>query len=70
MKANKGDDGFRKNYIQIVGHTQQNNIYEAFTHCQKAMGGKYYLIDTLHHGGYLTYENNIFTPKHIENIKK
>lgn len=70
MKANKGDDGFRKNYIQIVGHTQQNNIYEAFTHCQKAMGGKYYLIDTLHHGGYLTYENNIFTPKHIEIIKK
>jgi hypothetical protein len=65
MKANKGDDGFKKNYIQIVGHTQQDDIYKSFTHSVKAMGGKYYLIDTLHMGGYLVYEDGIFTPKNI-----
>jgi len=65
MKANKGDDGFKKNYIQVVGHTQQDDIYESFTHSVKAMGSKYFLIDTLHMGGYLVYEDNKFTPKNI-----
>lgn len=49
--------------IQIVGHTQQNQIDIK----GKATGGKYYFIDTLGTSGeYLIYENEIFSTKSIK----
>tara|TARA_Y100000389_G_C17290536_1_gene427801 strand:- start:39 stop:824 length:786 start_codon:yes stop_codon:yes gene_type:complete len=48
QRANKNTD-LKKNYIQIVGHTQQDNIDIK----GKATGGKYYYIDTLPSGEYL-----------------
>jgi hypothetical protein len=58
MKSNKGDDGFKKNFIQVFGHTQLDNIHNSFISSEKSMGGKYYNIDVLESGGYVVYENN------------
>ena len=48
QRVNKKTD-LKKNYIQIVGHTQQDHIDIK----GKATGGKYYYIDTLPSGEYL-----------------
>ena len=48
QRVNKNTD-LKKNYIQIVGHTQQDNIDIK----GKTTGGKYYYIDTLPSGEYL-----------------
>ena len=48
QRVNKNED-IKKNYIQIVGHTQQNQIDIK----GKTTGGKYYYIDTLPSGEYL-----------------
>jgi len=68
MSSNKGDNGLKKHYIQIVGHTQQENIFNSFRDTQKKRGGRYYLIDTLETKGYLIYEKdkNLFTPKALD----
>jgi predicted phosphodiesterase len=55
QRVNKGTD-LKKNYIQIVGHTQQNKLDIN----GKATGGKYYYIDTLPNGEYLIYEDGEF----------
>jgi len=65
MKSNSGDNGFKKNFIQIVGHTIQNDIFSSFKTSEKSMGGKYYVVDALHSGGYVIYENGKLTPKEI-----
>ena len=48
QRSNKGTD-LHKNYVQIVGHTQQNAIDIK----GKTTGGKYYYIDTIAVGQYL-----------------
>jgi UDP-2,3-diacylglucosamine pyrophosphatase LpxH len=48
QRVNKNTD-LKKNYIQIVGHTQQDHIDIK----GKTTGGKYYYIDTLSSGEYL-----------------
>ena len=48
QRVNKNTD-LKKNYIQIVGHTQQDHIDIK----GKTTGGKYYYIDTLPSGEYL-----------------
>ena len=63
MKSNKGDDGFKKRFIQVFGHTQLNDIFESFISSEKAMGSRYYNIDTLESGGYVIYENKTLIPK-------
>ena len=55
QKVNKKTD-LKKNYIQIVGHTQQTQIDVN----GKATGGRYYYIDTLEQKQYLIDENNKF----------
>ena len=57
MKSNKGDDGFKKNFIQVFGHTQLENIHNSFITSEKSMGSKYYNIDVLESGGYVVYKN-------------
>jgi hypothetical protein len=63
MKANK--ETLKKKVIQIVGHTGVEDIFKSVLMTKKSMGGRYYLVDALDSGGYLTYENNTFTPKQI-----
>ena len=58
MKSNKGDDGFKKNFIQVFGHTPLDNIHNSFISSEKSMGSRYYNIDVLESGGYVVYENN------------
>lgn len=55
QRVNKRTD-LKKNYIQIVGHTQQDNIDIK----GKATGGKYFYIDTLPVGQYLIEEEGEF----------
>ena len=55
QRVNKNTD-LKKNYIQIVGHTQQDNIDIK----GKTTGGKYYYIDTLPSGEYLIDVNGEF----------
>jgi len=58
MKSNKGDNGFKKSFIQVFGHTQLDNIHNSFISSEKSMGSRYYNIDVLESGGYVVYENN------------
>ena len=55
MSGNK-DTFLKKEYIQIVGHTQVNTI-----DMWAATGGKYYFIDALDSGEYLIYNNGEFS---------
>jgi predicted phosphodiesterase len=55
QRVNKNSD-LKKNYIQIVGHTEQDHIDIK----GKATGGKYYYIDTLPSGEYLIEEDGEF----------
>lgn len=45
MAANKGKNGLKKDYIQIVGHTQVKKL--DLVGSEKAAGGRYYFIDCL-----------------------
>jgi len=65
MKSNKGDDGLKKRFIQVVGHTQVNNIFDSFTASEKAMGGRYYLVDAMEEGGYVVYEDGELKPMQL-----
>jgi hypothetical protein len=61
MKANEKSE-IKKKFIQIVGHTQQNQIdIEG-----KSTGGRYYFIDTINtNREYLIIENGKFSSKTI-----
>lgn len=53
---------FKKNLIQVVGHTQQNQIDIK----GKSTGGRYYFIDTINSNNeYLIIENNNFSNNKI-----
>ena len=65
MGSNKGDNGLRKHFIQVVGHTQVNNIFDSFTASEKAMGGRYYLVDAMEEGGYVVYEDGELKPMQL-----
>ena len=65
MKSNKGDNGLKKHFIQVVGHTQVINIFDSFTACEKAMGGRYYLVDAMENGGYVVYEDGELKPMQL-----
>lgn len=64
QKSNKGTN-LKKNYIQIVGHTQQETIDIK----GKSTGGKYYYIDTLPSGEYLIDEDGEFSVGHCPIVK-
>lgn len=62
MKANK--DTLRTKVIQVVGHTQQNQIDVE----GKATGGRYYFIDTLGTSGeFLIIEDSMVTSNTVNN---
>jgi hypothetical protein len=65
MSSNKGDNGLKKKFIQVVGHTQVNSIFDSMVASEKSMGGRYLLIDALTSGGYVTYEDKKFVAKQI-----
>ena len=65
MKSNKGDNGLKKHFRQVVGHTQVNNIFDSFTASEKAMGGRYYLVDAMEEGGYVIYEDGELKPMQL-----
>jgi hypothetical protein len=65
MSSNKGDDGLKKSFIQVVGHTQVNDIFKSFEATEKAMGGRYYLIDAMEDGGYAIIEDGKIIPKKL-----
>jgi hypothetical protein len=69
MKSNKGDDGLKKRFRQVVGHTQVNNIFDSFTASEKAMGERYYLVDAMPSGGYVIYEDGKLTPVELESYE-
>ena len=64
QRSNKNTD-LKKNYIQIVGHTQQDHIDIK----GKTTGGKYYYIDTLPSGEYLIDEDGEFSVGYCTIVK-
>jgi hypothetical protein len=64
QRSNKNTD-LKKNYIQIVGHTQQDNIDIK----GKTTGGRYYYIDTLPSGEYLIDEDGEFRIGYCDIVK-
>lgn len=66
MKSNKGEDGLKKHFIQVVGHTQVNNIFDSFKTSKKTMNNRYYLVDAMEEGGYVVYENGELIPMQLE----
>lgn len=65
MRSNKADGGLKKRFIQVVGHTQVEDIFKSFDATEKAMGGRYYLIDAGLHGGYAIIEDGKIIPKKL-----
>lgn len=58
---------FRKKFIQIIGHTQQNKIDIK----GKSTGGRYYLIDTINSNQeYLIFQNGQFSSGSVKEIVK
>ena len=70
MSSNKGDNGLKKKFIQVVGHTQVNSIFDSVTASEKAMGGRYLLIDALPSGGYVYHLDGKFYPDTIPLVEK
>lgn len=66
IRSNKADGGLKKRFIQVVGHTQVEDIFKSFEATEKAMGSRYYLIDAMDHGGYAIIEDGKIIPKKIE----
>ena len=64
QSSNKNSE-LKKQYIQIVGHTQQDTIDIK----GKSTGGKYYYIDTLPSGEYLIDEDGEFRTGHCTIVK-
>jgi len=65
MSSNKGDDGLKNHFRQVVGHTQVNNIFDSFKATEKAMGSRYYLVDAMDSGGYAIYKNEELKPMQL-----
>ena len=65
MKSNKGDNGLKKHFRQVVGHTQVKNIFDSFVASEKAMGSRYYLVDAMEEGGYVIYEDGELKPMQL-----
>jgi hypothetical protein len=61
MSVNKNHEkGLKKDYIQIVGHTQMRRL--DLTGSDKFTGGRYYFIDTMDTSGeYLVWQDNKLT---------
>lgn len=51
------ENSIKKTFVQIVGHTEISSI--DMKAMNKSMGGKYYMIDALHVGQYLTFDGNL-----------
>jgi hypothetical protein len=64
QRVNKNED-IKKMYVQIVGHTHQNNIDIK----GKTTGGKYYYIDTLPSGEYLVEVDGEFSVDYCTIVK-
>jgi len=64
QRSNKNED-IKKMYVQIVGHTHQNNIDIK----GKTTGGKYYYIDTLPSGEYLVEVDGEFSVDYCTIVK-
>ena len=65
MKSNTGDNGLKKHFRQVVGHTQVKNIFDSFVVSEKAMGSRYYLVDAMEEGGYVIYEDGELKPMQL-----
>ena len=65
MKSNTGDNGLKKHFRQVVGHTQVKNIFDSFVASEKAMGSRYYLVDAMEDGGYVIYEDGELKPMQL-----
>lgn len=65
MSANKKHEkGLKKDYIQVVGHTQMNKL--DLDGSDKFTGGRYYFIDTMETSGqYLVIEDNKLTTNSV-----
>jgi len=66
MSANKKHKkGLKKDYIQIIGHTQMNKL--DLIGSDKFTGGRYYFIDTMEISGeYLIWQDNKFTVNSVK----
>lgn len=65
IESNKGDNGLRKTFRQVVGHTQVNNIFDSFKKSEIEMDGRYYLIDSMGSYGYAVCENEKLTANQL-----
>ena len=66
MSVNKKHEkGLKKDYIQVVGHTQMRRL--DLTGSDKFTGGRYYFIDTMDTSGdYLVIEDNILRTNSVK----
>jgi|SaaInl74LU_5_DNA_1037368.scaffolds.fasta_scaffold01383_6 hypothetical protein len=70
LKSNKKNKKLKDNFIQVVGHTQEECIFKSFKNSEKSMGNKYFVVDCLPSGGYAILNDVVLTPKVLTNFEK
>lgn len=66
IRANKQDQSITKDFVQVFGHTQVEDIVEATRVLEEETAGRFYMVDALDSKGYLVEENGVFTAINLE----
>ncbi len=48
--------------VQVFGHSQVEDIIESHNVLLNEFDGKFFMVDALEHGGYMVYQDGVFTP--------
>jgi hypothetical protein len=58
------ENSIKKNFVQIVGHTQVSSI--DMKSMNKNMGGRYYMVDALAQGQYLLFDGELKVGTYVQ----
>ena len=61
IMANKEDNRL-DSLVQVFGHSQLEDIIESHNVLLNEFDGKFFMVDALEHGGYIVYQDSVFTP--------
>lgn len=66
ITASKEDTQIKDKYRQVFGHTQLDDIVLSHKSLVKFFDERFIMVDALEHGGYMVYEDGVFTPHKLK----